>query len=200
MSFNYFSKRMVSIFILLSFLFNTTFIYAKLSRDEYNQCKNEYCNMLDKAEKTREPSFWEKHKWKIIVGGLVVAGGIAIFCTGGAAAPVVTGGAACVSSAAVGGAALLSPSTLFLGGATLVLVGSNFSEKDLKTDGGKAFIGGSVIQYMKDNNIILTTSQKNYIKNTINKKFDSIVSVSKDKEDFLRRLDVCALEALKACK
>ncbi len=200
MGFNYYSKRIISFLLLLSFLFNTTFIYAKLSRDEYNQCKNEYCETLSKTEKLREPSFWEKHKWKIIVGGLVVAGGIAIICTGGAATPAVTGGAACVSSAAVGGAALLSPSALFLGGATLVLVGSNFSEKDLKTDGGKAFIGGSVIKYMKDNNITLTSYQKNYIKKAIEKNFDSLAASSSTKEEFLSRLDACALQALKACR
>lgn len=200
MIFNNLYKKYVSILVLFTIIFNTVLVYAKPSRDEYRQSKEEYCGVLDKAEKVREPSFWEKHKWKIIAGGFVVAGGIAIICTGGAATPAVTGGAACVSSAAVGTAAILSPSALFLGGATLVLVGTNFSEKDTKTDGGKAFIGGSVIKYMKDNNITLTQYQKNYIKETINKNYASIAYASKDKEDFLRRLDACALQALKACR
>ena len=174
--------------------------YLKAKYDQFLPYANQYVGFFNKTQSLREATWWEKHKWKVI-GGAAVVGGVALIAfTGGAATPAVAGGAACVSSAAIGTAAILSPTALCIGGGALVLVGSNFSESDLKTDGGKAFIGGSVINYMKNNNITLTQYQKNYIKETINKNYAAIAYASKDKEDFFRRLDACVLQALKACR
>lgn len=180
-------------------------VCAAISEREYEMYEDEFKDIFDRTNEAREATFWEKHKWKIIIGCGIIIGGTIIVLSGGAATPlasVASAGCGLVpASTAIGSVALIK-SGLILGatatGMEFALTGVGFSRKILEKEGAAAFMNSNTVRYMLRKNITLTASDKRKVDQVLREKRKEIIATSSNKADVFKKIDAVILKVLRS--
>ena len=179
--------------------------FAQTKQEENEKIIEDAKDFLAEIKQVETPSFWQKHKWKIIVGGAVVVAAGWIIFSGGTATPAATAGVAgatafgshsvvyCLTvptlvtaTSATGVVSFANATTALTGVAAAVEISYLFSN-DEEYD---------FVEYMKRNRLVMTKLVRRDILSAIDINHAHIVN-SASKKEVLQKINSIVLSILK---